>query len=68
VSTDVLGEHLLPPLQRGDIVAIRDAGGYAASQSSTYNGRPRPAQVIRTIDGTLVLGRRRGVVASLASR
>ncbi|HEV7810001.1 MAG TPA: hypothetical protein VGO64_05355, partial [Candidatus Limnocylindrales bacterium] len=67
-STDVLGEHLLPPLRRGDIVAIRDAGAYAASQSSTYNGRPRPAQVIRTIDGTLVLGRRGGVVASLASR
>src|SRR5206468_11953415 len=25
-STDHLGDHLLPPLRRGDIVAIRDAG------------------------------------------
>jgi diaminopimelate decarboxylase len=67
-STDALGEHVLPPLRRGDLVAIRDAGAYAASQSSTYNGRPRPPQVIRTVDGALVLGRRRGAAAGLASR
>ncbi len=59
-STDELGEHRLPPLRRGDLVAIRDAGAYAASQSSTYNGRPRPPQVTRTLDGGLVLARRRG--------
>jgi diaminopimelate decarboxylase len=45
-STDSLGEHLLPPLRRGDLVAIRNAGAYAASLSSTYNGRPRPPQVL----------------------
>ena len=28
-STDALGEHPLPPLRRGDLVAIRDAGAYA---------------------------------------
>ena len=39
-STDTLGRHDLPPLQRGDIVAIADAGAYASSQSSRYNGRP----------------------------
>jgi diaminopimelate decarboxylase len=59
-STDELGSHDLPPLRRGDLVAIRDAGAYAASQSSTYNGRPRPAQVILESSGELVLGRRRG--------
>ena len=64
-STDELDEHRLPPLRRGDLVAIRDAGAYAASLSSTYNGRPRPPQVIRTIDGRLVLVRRRGAVAGL---
>jgi diaminopimelate decarboxylase len=64
-STDALGEHELPPLQRGDLVAIRDAGAYAASLSSTYNGRPRPPQVIRTTEGRLVLARRRGSVAGL---
>lgn len=61
-STDDLGAHDLPPLRRGDLVAIRDAGAYAASLSSTYNGRPRPAQVIVRTDGRLVLARRRGTV------
>ena len=64
-STDELGEHELPELRRGDLVAIRDAGAYAASLSSTYNGRPRPPQVILTTDGRLVLGRRRGSVDAL---
>jgi diaminopimelate decarboxylase len=59
-STDSLGRHDLPPLRRGDLVAIADAGAYAASQSSTYNGRPRPPQVLLDADGTLRLGRRRG--------
>jgi diaminopimelate decarboxylase len=39
-STDALGTHDLPPLRRGDLVAIADAGAYAASQRSRYNGRP----------------------------
>jgi diaminopimelate decarboxylase len=64
-STDELGEHVLPALQRGDLVAVRDAGAYAASQGSAYNGRPRPPQVLLETDGRLVLGRRRGTVASL---
>jgi diaminopimelate decarboxylase len=58
-STDSLGVHGLPPLRRGDLVAIADAGAYAASQSSTYNGRPRPAQVLLDAHGGLTLGRRR---------
>lgn len=45
-STDSLGIHDLPPLRRGDLVAIADAGAYAASQRSGYNGRPRPAHVL----------------------
>lgn len=59
-STDALGEHPLPPLRRGDFVAIRDAGAYAASLSSTYNGRPRPPQILLEADGRLVVLRRRG--------
>jgi diaminopimelate decarboxylase len=59
-STDHLGEHPLPPLRRGDLVAIRDAGAYSASLASTYNGRPRPPQVIVERDGALTLARRRG--------
>jgi diaminopimelate decarboxylase len=64
-STDALGDHQLPPLRRGDLVAIRDAGAYGASISSTYNGRPRPPQILLAADGTLTLARRRGSVASL---
>jgi diaminopimelate decarboxylase len=64
-STDALGDHRLPPLRRGDLVAIRDAGAYGASISSTYNGRPRPPQVLLAADGALTLARRRGSVASL---
>ena len=65
-STDTFGEHLLPPLRRGDLVAIADAGAYAASMRSTYNGRPRPAEVIVEPDGRLTLARRRGSLGSLA--
>nr|MBA2717908.1 hypothetical protein [Chloroflexota bacterium] len=61
-STDELGDHDLPPLRRGDLVAIRDAGAYAASLSSTYNGRPRPPQVILDPDGRLILARRRATL------
>jgi len=52
-STDVLGVHDLPPLRRGDLVAISEAGAYAASLASTYNGRPRAPQVLLERDGRL---------------
>lgn len=64
-ATDSLGTHDLPPLVRGDLVAIRDAGAYAASQSSRYNGRPRPPQVLLHPDGRLELARPRGRLSSL---
>jgi diaminopimelate decarboxylase len=57
-STDALGIHDLPPLRRGDLVAISDAGAYAASLASTYNGRPRAPQVLLETDGRLRLVRR----------
>ncbi|MEO8570782.1 MAG: diaminopimelate decarboxylase [Chloroflexota bacterium] len=59
-STDALGVHDLPALRRGDLVAISDAGAYAASLASTYNGRPRAAQVFIEMDGRLRLARRAG--------
>jgi diaminopimelate decarboxylase len=52
-STDALGRHPLPPLRRGDLVALRDAGAYAASLSSRYNGRPRRAQLLLDVAGDL---------------
>ena len=57
-STDALGIHDLPPLRRGDLVAISDAGAYGASLGSTYNGRPLAAQVLLERDGGLRLIRR----------
>ncbi|HKF86148.1 MAG TPA: hypothetical protein VKB30_10215 [Candidatus Limnocylindrales bacterium] len=59
-STDSFDLHDLPSLRRGDLVAIADAGAYAASMAMTYNGRARPPQVLLERDGSLVLGRRRG--------
>jgi len=59
-SSDTFGRHGLPPLRRGDLVAIGDAGAYSASMAMAYNGRGRPAQVLLEPDGRLTLGRRRG--------
>jgi diaminopimelate decarboxylase len=42
----------LPPLSRGDQLAVRGAGAYAASMASNYNSRPRAPEVL--IDGTQV--------------
>jgi diaminopimelate decarboxylase len=44
-STDRLGQAAMPPLQRGDLVAIGVAGAYASSMFSSYNGRPRPPEI-----------------------
>lgn len=63
-STDTLGSAALPPLERGDLVAIGMAGAYGSSMFSTYNGRPRPAEVAWDSDGLRLLGRR-GSVTSL---
>lgn len=65
-STDELGEHMLPELRRGDLVAIRDAGAYGSSLSSRYNGRPLPPEVMIEPDGAIHLARRRGTLVSLA--
>jgi diaminopimelate decarboxylase len=52
-STDTFGIHQLPPVRRGDLVAIENAGAYAASFTSRYNGRPAPAEVLLWPDGSL---------------
>lgn len=63
-STDAFGEAALPPVRRGDLVAIGLAGAYGSAMSSTYNGRPRPPEI--AWDGAeLHLLRRRASVTSL---
>jgi diaminopimelate decarboxylase len=59
-STDTFDRHELPPIRRDDLVAVGDAGAYAASMAMAYNGRAAPPQVLLEPDGTLTLGRRRG--------
>ncbi|MFN8620700.1 MAG: diaminopimelate decarboxylase [Chloroflexota bacterium] len=63
-STDELGAAVLPPLVRGDLVAIGVTGAYGTAMASTYNGRPRPPEVAWDGD-RLVLLRRRGTLAAL---
>jgi diaminopimelate decarboxylase len=63
-STDTFGSTAMPPLERGDLVAIGMAGAYASSMFSTYNGRPRPPEVAWD-KGRLGLFRRRGRLPSL---
>lgn len=47
---DFLGlDRSLPGLERGDRVAVLGAGAYGFVMSSTYNTRPRPAEVL--VDG-----------------
>ncbi len=42
-------DRSLPPVQRGDLLAVMTAGAYGFSLASNYNARPRPAEVV--IDG-----------------
>lgn len=39
-------ERALPPLERGDLLAVRSAGAYGFVMSSNYNARPRAAEVL----------------------
>jgi diaminopimelate decarboxylase len=57
-STDTFGVHPLPPLRRGDLVVLHEAGAYSASFSSRYNGRPAAPEVLLGPDGSLSLGER----------
>jgi len=49
-SGDFLARRrLLPPLERGDLLAVLKAGAYGFAMSSQYNSRPRAAEVL--VDG-----------------
>ena len=63
-SSDTLGEHALAAPERGDLLAIGNAGAYGYEMASQYNTRPRPASVVLAGDGTRV-ARRRETVADV---
>jgi len=59
ISTDVVGpvcesgdvfghDRTLPPVERGDRLAILSAGAYGFAMASNYNTRPRPAEILVT--------------------
>jgi len=65
-SGDFLGSERALNLSPGDVLAVCAAGAYGASMSSTYNTRPRAAEVLA--DGERIhLVRRRDTVQDLMS-
>ena len=65
-SGDILAKaRKLPKMERGDLACILDTGAYGWSMCSTYNSRPRPAEVLITKDGKVKLIRRRETIKDL---
>jgi diaminopimelate decarboxylase len=69
VKTDVVGgvcessdflakDRMLPPLGRGDLLAVFAAGAYGFVMSSQYNSRPRAAEVLIEGDKWRLIRRR----------
>jgi len=54
----------MPTPRRDDILAIGNAGAYGYEMASTYNSRPRPAEVVLEGEGTR-LARERETLAAL---
>ncbi len=63
-SGDFLAHERDLELAEGDLLAIRSAGAYGFSQSSNYNTRPRPPEIL-VEDGQTLLVRRRESTADL---
>lgn len=65
-SGDLLAkDRMLPAIENGDIACVLDAGAYGYCMCSTYNSRPRPAEVMVCSDGSLKLIRRRETMEDL---
>ena len=59
-------DRQLAPVEPGDLLAILDAGAYGMAESSNYNTRPRPAELL--VEGAKArLIRRRETMADLFS-
>ena len=48
----------LPPMQRGDLLAVFSAGAYGFVMASQYNSRPRPPEILVEGDAFRVIRRR----------
>lgn len=61
-SSDVLGaKRELPKAQPGELYAVMSAGAYGMSMASTYNSRPRAAEVLVDGDSWRVVREREAV-------
>jgi len=63
---DFLGKERELALEAGDLLAVRSSGAYGFSMASTYNSRPRCAEVMVDGDKSYLI-RRRETVAELFS-
>ena len=62
---DNLGkDRILPEVREKDLIAIKSAGAYGFSMASSYNSRPRPAEVL-VINGQAHLIRKRESYADM---
>jgi diaminopimelate decarboxylase len=57
-------DRAMPPVDEGALLAILDAGAYGMVQTSNYNTRPRPAEVLVSGKSVKVI-RRRETIADL---
>ncbi|MEC8052970.1 MAG: diaminopimelate decarboxylase [Myxococcota bacterium] len=63
-SSDTFSENWTQGIPMvGSLLAIRSAGAYGAVMATTYNGRPRPAEVI-CVDGQMHIARERDSIES----
>ena len=51
-------DRAMPPVQRGDLVAVFTAGAYGFTMSSNYNARPRAPEVLVTGDRFAIIRKR----------
>jgi diaminopimelate decarboxylase len=49
----------LPPIERGDLVVIHDAGAHGRAMGFNYNGKLRPGELLMQEDGSVREIRRR---------
>lgn len=66
-SADFLGKQRDLSISEGDVLAVMDAGAYAAVMASNYNTRPRGAEVMVDADRVHVVGERERIASLFAN-
>ncbi len=60
-------DRALPPMRRGELLAVFSAGAYGMSMASNYNDHGRPAEVLVDGDRARVINERQPLAALLAT-